>query len=124
MQCPVCGTENPANATFCVECGHDFSQAAQDQPTPPPVPGQTNLVPSYMIPAILVTFFCCVPLGIPAIVYASQVQTKLQAGDHHGAMEASKKARTWSIIALVSGLIVIPISVLFVLVGGSGGYYY
>ena len=41
-------------------------------------PGTT--VPNYLVFAILATVFCCLPTGIPAIVYAAQVNGKLQAG--------------------------------------------
>jgi hypothetical protein len=54
--------------------------------------------------AILVTIFCCLPFGIVAIVYAAQVNTKLQAGDYAGAADASKKAKTYSWVAFGLGL--------------------
>lgn len=51
--------------------------------------------PNHLVGAILVTIFCCVIGGIVSIVYAAQVNSKWQAGDYAGAMEASKKANTW-----------------------------
>ena len=38
-----------------------------------------------MVKAILVTIFCCLPLGIVAIIKASEVNGKLAAGDIEGA---------------------------------------
>jgi hypothetical protein len=58
-----------------------------------------------MVPAILVTAMCCLPLGIPALVFASQVSTKIAAGDWDGARKASSLARTWTIIAAVAGVL-------------------
>jgi hypothetical protein len=55
------------------------------------VPAAT--VPNYLVFAILVTVFCCLPTGIAAIIYAAQVNTKLQAGDIAGAQQASKNAK-------------------------------
>jgi len=52
-------------------------------------------IPNYMAQSILVTLFCCLPAGIPAIVYAAQVNSKLQAGDVAGAMDSSQKAKSW-----------------------------
>jgi hypothetical protein len=62
-------------------------------------------VPNYLVWAILVTLLCFLPTGIAAIVYASQVNTKLSAGDVAGAREASNKAKMWTIISAVIGVL-------------------
>ena len=78
---------------------------------PAPAPGlaaplATSVdVPSYLVPAILVTLLCCLPMGVPAIVYASQVTSRLGRGDIAGAQAASGKARTWCWITFVVGAI-------------------
>src|SRR5258708_7411217 len=72
----------------------------------PPV-GLTVSRPSiqnYLVPAILATICCCLPFGIPAIVFAAQVNSKLAAGDVAGAQESSRKAKMWCWIALAAGL--------------------
>jgi hypothetical protein len=61
---------------------------------PPPPSGYVQ-VPNYLVQSILVTLFCCLPLGIPAIVFSAQVNGKLAAGDWVGAQQASKMAKTW-----------------------------
>lgn len=61
-------------------------------------------VPTHMAEAVLVTLFCCLPCGIVGICYASQVSTKLAAGDYDGAQEASRNANTWNGISLGIGL--------------------
>ncbi|HMC30534.1 MAG TPA: CD225/dispanin family protein [Candidatus Angelobacter sp.] len=65
-------------------------------------PGQQ--VPNYLVQSILVTLFCCLPLGIAAIVYAAQVNGKLQAGDMAGAMAASKNAKLFCWISFWIGV--------------------
>jgi hypothetical protein len=60
---------------------------------------------NHLVIAILVTLFCCLPLGIPAIVYASQVDGKYNAGDHLGAREAAHHAKNWIKISVVVGLL-------------------
>jgi hypothetical protein len=62
-------------------------------------------VPNYLVQAILCTLCCCLPFGIVAIVYAAQVNGKLQAGDYAGALEASGKAKLWCWIAFGVGLV-------------------
>jgi hypothetical protein len=60
--------------------------------------------PNHLVWAILM-IFCCWPLAIASIIFASQVNSKFQAGDYQGAEDASKKAKTWAIVSLVAGLI-------------------
>jgi hypothetical protein len=43
---------------------------------------------------------------VVSIIYATQVNTKVAAGDVQGAMDASAKAKTWFIVAIVVGVIV------------------
>jgi hypothetical protein len=63
-------------------------------------------VQNYLVFAILTTVLCCLPAGIPAIVYAAQVNGKLQAGDIAGAQLASKNAKMWCWISASAGLAV------------------
>lgn len=64
--------------------------------------------------AIISTIVCCLPAGIVSIVYATQVNTKYNAGDYEGALKASKNAKTWWIIAAVTWLVLIIIYFAFV----------
>jgi hypothetical protein len=91
---------------------------------PPPVAGQPRAqVPNRLVPAILCTIFCCLPFGIPAIVFAAQVNSKLQAGDVSGAMESSRKARTWCWIAFWLGMIPMLFWIVWIALLGSGAFY-
>lgn len=65
---------------------------------------KSNNVPTYLPQAILSTIFCCQPVGIVAIVYAAQVNTKLQAGDYEGAITASDNAKKWCWITFAVGI--------------------
>src|SRR5438093_12052328 len=52
----------------------DFPELSANIPPPLSLPPKPVVaVPNYLIQAILVTLCCCLPFGIPAIVYAAQV---------------------------------------------------
>ncbi len=87
--------------------------------TPPPGPGTPGSVPNYLVLAII-SLFCCLPLGIVAVIFAAQVNNKVAAGDTAGALDASKKAKMFSYIALGLGLAGIICYVLFFLIMGVG----
>ena len=59
---------------------------------------------NFLVPAILVTLFCCMPAGVVAIVYAAQVNSKWNAGDVVGAQSSARNARTWTFVSLGVGL--------------------
>src|SRR2546421_12548785 len=86
--------------------------------TPPPATGAPTTVPNYLVPAI-VSIFCCWPLGIVAIIFAAQVNGKVASGDIAGAVDASKKAKLFSFIAIGIGLAVGLIYVLLMFLGVS-----
>lgn len=66
--------------------------------------------------AIITTILCCLPAGIVSIVYASQINSKYNAGDYEGAERASKNAKTWWIVAIIAGLVVMIGYTLFVVI--------
>ena len=132
MYCPNCGAENSEDATYCANCGHQLRSTetpgmeVPPQPPPPPQPGtqpsyapQSSQaeVPNYLVQAILTTVFCCLPLGIVSIVYAAQVNGKVAAGDHAGALESSRNAKRWAWISFGAGLVLIVGYLILVLVG-------
>ena len=71
----------------------------------PSATGATQDVQNYLIPAILSTIFCCLPLGVVSIIFATQVNSKVASGDIAGAMEASKKAKMFMFIAIGLGVV-------------------
>jgi len=81
--------------------------------TPPPAGGAPATIPNYMVPAII-SLFCCAPLGIAAIIFATQVNGKVAAGDIAGAQDSSKKAKTFSYIALGLGVVWIILVIIYV----------
>jgi hypothetical protein len=122
MYCTVCGQQNAADARFCTNCGQQLSPQAAPPPQQPPSgsyptpqygippyapPGRRPVnIPNYLVQAILVTilgFLCCglLPVipGVVSIVYATQVNSKVERGDIGGASRDSQKAKMWAWIA-------------------------
>ncbi|WP_307875044.1 CD225/dispanin family protein [Frankia nepalensis] len=81
-----------------------------------PPPGGAP-IPNYLWQSIVVTILCCIPAGIVAIVNSTRVQSRQQMGDIQGALDASKKAKTWCIVSLVAGLVV---TVIYIILIASG----
>ncbi len=96
-------------------------------PAMPPVPPPSPMgMPASQPPsnnlafAIIVTILCCLPFGIVAIIKAAEVNGKWAQGDYAGATASAAAAKKWSIIGLVTGLVVIVLYFVFVVVVGIG----
>lgn len=106
MYCSKCGTQNDDNAFKCVNCG------AIIQKLDPATSSSAQQVSSHLAWAIIVTLLCCLPFGIPAIVFAAQVNGKLAKGDHEGAVRASRNAKIWCWVAFATGFVAFFLGIL------------
>ena len=134
MFCPKCGTKNDDTAFICIHCGQPLRaegpaagngfgiplskgpaatgvnpppQPQFSQPACQPAPAAVVPVniPSHLAPAIITTLCCCLPTGIAAIVFASQVNGKLQSGDVAGAQKSSHLASVWIWVSVGLGIV-------------------
>jgi hypothetical protein len=132
-RCLFCGQLNPDNALTC-DCGSSDLEMIQSEESRPetvsPPSAQTSAkmpaihstthdtinggIKSYLAQAVLTTIFCCTPLGIVAIVYASKVSAKKESGDHQGALTASREARKWCWISFGLGIL---LWIVFMIIG-------
>ena len=78
-------------------------------------------IPNYLWQSIVVTIFCCWPLGIPAIVYAAKVDGLKARGDIQGAMAASASAKKWCWVAAGSVLAIFVVYLMFALLAAIVG---
>jgi serine/threonine protein kinase len=79
----------------------------------------TDYIPNYLPQAILLTVLCCNPFAIVAIVFASQVNTKLANGDYVGAKAASDNAKLWCWISFGIAMLWIVLQILVAVVSSS-----
>lgn len=90
----------------------DQTQATGNMPPPRPK--------NWLVESILVTLFCCLPFGIVGIVNSANVNSKYDAGDYAGALNASQQAGKWTKIGFWVGIGVGVLYVLFFVVLGVG----
>ena len=127
VYCTNCGAVISRSTNFCINCG--AATEAESAPSPARQPSMRaspplQSVPNYLVWAILATVFCCMPLGVVAIVHAAQVNGKWQAADYDGAIETSNKAGTWCWVSFWVGLaplIIWVLVVVFAIVFAAGG---
>jgi len=78
-------------------------------------------IPNYLWQSIAVTICCCLPFGIPAIVYAAKADTLKAQGDLQGALAASKSAKTWVRVSIFSWLAIVVFYILVAVIAGVSG---
>jgi uncharacterized membrane protein YvbJ len=101
MFCPNCGSEVSEKAVICVKCGVALNKSVSSNNNT-----NGNAQPkTWLVESILVTLFCCLPLGIAGIVNASNVSSKFASGDIDGANRASIQAAKWTKWGLIAGII-------------------
>ena len=115
---PAAGQSEPAEAEASVCPVPEQNVAVEQQPYQPQQqsyqPQYAGAQPSEPCPptnlvwAIISTVLCCIPAGIVAIVYATKVTKKYNAGDIEGAKRASEVGAWWCIAAIILGIICQP----------------
>lgn len=73
----------------------------------------------YMVFAVLTTFFCCLPLGIAAIIYAGKINEYQRRGDYAGAHDAASKSKLFSILGAAGGLVITVIYIAVFVMGAK-----
>lgn len=97
------GPQEPAGGYGDAPPPPNYYGGASQPPTPPP--------PNYLVWAIISVFLCW-PLAIPAIIFATQVNTKAAQGDAAGAAESSRKAKQFALWATILGGVAIVIAII------------
>lgn len=122
MYCKNCGQQLSENQQHCDSCG---SAAEAPRVSPPPMSGAQPGAyagapsPTYLVPSILVTIFCCQIFGIVAIVYSAIAMGKNSSNDYHGARESASKAKMWCWLGFGVGFVVIILYVGLMVIGAA-----
>lgn len=99
--------------------GNQYQQASNNQYQQAQPSSYGGYPPkTWVVEAILVTLFCCMPFGVVGLVHATMVSLYYNRGEFEAAEQASKTAGKWVKIAFIIGLIVIILYVVLILVMG------
>ncbi len=101
--------------------------------TPPPVDGQggwpappvrdkANDIPplkpsNWLWQSIVATILCCLIFGVVGIIYAAKVDSLYYKGQYEEAERAAKKAKMWTLIAVVFGVVYYAVTLSLLLTG-------
>jgi hypothetical protein len=88
------------------------STDGRERETPVVIDTNAEPIPTYMSQAVIATLLCFPFTGTMAIIYASQVGTRLEAGDVDGAKAASGKARRMVWLSVILGFMMIAATVI------------
>ncbi len=116
--CSDCGSNVSSEATTCPNCGKPLNSSSEK--SNPESGDYGNPPKTWLLESILATIFCCIPLGIVGIIYATRVESNWFAGRKEIALNASKNAKTWTLITFFTGLSIIILYLLFAVVIGIG----
>lgn len=73
---------------------------------------------TYLAWAIISTILCW-PFGIPAIVFAARVNRLWSEGYYDDARNASRKAKTWALVATILGGVFLVIYIIYIILVAS-----
>jgi len=74
---------------------------------------------NYLVESILVTIFCCMPLGIVGIINAAKVNSEFDQGNFSEANNAAADAKKWTKIGFIAGLVVFILYFIFLFAMGG-----
>jgi hypothetical protein len=84
-----------------------MADESSTNPYEPPAASTHDIPPNtYLWQSMVLTVFCVMPFGLPALLYASSIESKWATGDRIGAHEAARIARKLCLLGLGFGLLI------------------
>ena len=123
MYCTHCGAPIHELDQNCSACGAPQNHGSGHGRAPGPqyAVGGGAPSPTYLVPSILVTLFCCQIFGIVAIVYSAIAMGKNSLGDFMGAKQAAGTAKMWCWLGFGIGFVIILAYVAIAIVSAAAG---
>lgn len=117
--------QTPPTSTYTSMYDQQSSYSNMEQPPKP-----ANSLTMAIVATVLNIFACCgmyvgilgFILGIVAIVFSTQVDSKYKVGDYDGAESAAKNAKLLSMISLGVAAVGIIIVIIFMIIGGGSAF--
>ena len=116
INCHECNAQISDAATTCPHCGAQVKKPAVTNPQPTASTNSNVCPETHLTKAIIVTFLCCWPIGIPAIVNAADVSKTFIAGNYDLALEKSKNAEKWCKYCIITGVAYWVICILIIVI--------
>lgn len=96
-------------------------------PTPSSYISQENEIPplkpsSWLWQSIVATVLCCLPFGVVGIVYAARVDSLYYNRRYDEAEASSRKAKTWTLVSVVAGLVYLVFWIVAMATGNMPSY--
>ncbi|HHX32560.1 MAG TPA: CD225/dispanin family protein [Bacteroidales bacterium] len=96
-------------------------------PTPSSYISQENEIPplkpsSWLWQSIVATVLCCLPFGVVGIVYAARVDSLYYNRRYDEAEASSRKAKTWTLVSVVVGLVYLVFWIVAMATGNMPSY--
>lgn len=92
------------------------SYISQENEIPPLKPS------SWLWQSIVATVLCCLPFGVVGIVYAARVDSLYYNRRYDEAEASSRKAKTWTLVSVVAGLVYLVFWIVAMATGNMPSY--
>lgn len=73
---------------------------------------------NHLVKSILTLVFCCLPLGIVALINSAKVEGLWASGQKEQALKAANDANKWGNIALICGIAFYALYIIILIVTG------
>jgi len=94
----------------------NYNNDFRDDEIPPLKPA------NWLWQSIVATILCCLPIGIVGIIYAARVDSLYYNRKYVEAEAFAKKAKTWTLVAVVLGVVYLIIWSVLLASGNMPGY--
>lgn len=132
------GLSDWQSADQIIEVREELNVAGGNAKFPPRTPAAADFAPLYdvrppayererviikerpkkwVIESVLVTIFCCMPMGIVALIYALRAEDKWNGGLYDEALSASRSAGTWVKVSIFAVILYPIIYLLLIMMG-------